>query len=262
MTKRHAAAALVLLALAAAVAVVLLRKPARPASRGRLDGFPKVVLWAWERPEDLRFLNPREAGVAFLATTLFLYGDQVSVRPRLQPLQFPEGTALMAVARIETDRSVPPALSAGQIARAVPAITEPARLPGVRALQIDFDATLSQRPFYRRLLEELRRALPESTALSITALASWCWGDDWLSGLPIEEAVPMLFRMGPGGHQVLERLQAGDGFRTALCQGSIGISTDEPAPAVPAGRRVYLFHPQPWSPVAFQEIRARNAGTF
>jgi Protein of unknown function (DUF3142) len=255
--------AVLLLALVA-VAVALLRERPRGASSGvparsatgRLESFPKIVLWAWERPEDLRFLQPGEAGVAFLATTLFLYGDQVIVRPRLQPVQFPEGTPLMAVARIETDRSLPPALSAGQIARALPALTETARLPGVRALQIDFDATLSERAFYHRLLEELRRALPDSTALSITALASWCLGDEWLSSLPIDEAVPMLFRMGPAGHQILQRLAAGGDFRAPLCRGSMGISTDEAAPPVPTGRRVYLFHPRPWSEESYQQTVA------
>ncbi len=32
-----------------------------------LPEFPRVMLWAWERPEKLDFINPRETGVAFLA---------------------------------------------------------------------------------------------------------------------------------------------------------------------------------------------------
>ncbi|MBV9442948.1 MAG: hypothetical protein JO217_09650 [Acidobacteriaceae bacterium] len=29
------------------------------------------MLWAWERPDDLRFVDVRKAGVAFLAPTIF-----------------------------------------------------------------------------------------------------------------------------------------------------------------------------------------------
>ena len=43
-----------------------------------LPGFPKVLLWAWQRPEDLRFLDPQRAGVAFLAATITLSGEEKS----------------------------------------------------------------------------------------------------------------------------------------------------------------------------------------
>src|SRR4051794_19604187 len=33
---------------------------------------PQKIVWAWERPEDLRSLDPANFGVAFLAQTLFL----------------------------------------------------------------------------------------------------------------------------------------------------------------------------------------------
>src|SRR6266404_5808893 len=93
----------------------------------RLAKFPGLVLWAWERPEDLRFIDPQRVGVAFLAKTLRLQGDTVVVRPRLQSLAVPPGTTLMAVARIESARVVvvqasrlrPPALSPDQHARIV-----------------------------------------------------------------------------------------------------------------------------------------------
>jgi hypothetical protein len=43
-----------------------------------------------------------------------------------------------------------------------------------------------------------------------TALASWCEADGWISGLPVAEAVPMLFRMGP------DHYFPGGDFRSAL----------------------------------------------
>src|SRR5258708_1560376 len=73
--------------------------------RPRLDplpDFPRIMVWAWERPEKLDFLDPNEAGVAFLARTIHVRGDVVTARPRMQPLVVKPGTALMAVVRIES----------------------------------------------------------------------------------------------------------------------------------------------------------------
>src|SRR2546425_7092673 len=57
-------------------------------SRNRIDenGFPRIVLWAWERPEDLSPFDPQRFAVAFLAQTLILKGDDVVLNPRRQPL--------------------------------------------------------------------------------------------------------------------------------------------------------------------------------
>jgi Protein of unknown function (DUF3142) len=206
-----------------------------------LPEFPRVMLWAWERPEKLDFINPRETGVAFLARTVYLRGGIVTVRPRLQPLVVAPGTALMAVVRIE---SQPDADHAGEPASRIAvehAILGATELHGVHALQIDFDARASEREFYRAILLDLRRVLPASMPLSITALASWCEFDGWISGIPVTEAVPMLFRMGA------ESYRAGSDFRVGACRTSLGISTDEPLREIPRGRRIYIFHPRSWS---------------
>ena len=215
---------------------------------------PRLVLWAWERPEDLRFAGP-DTGVAFLARTVFLRGGEVSVQPRLQPLRFADGAPLIAVVRVETDRAQPPSLSGAQRAKAAAAVGEAARLPGIVSLQVDYDAAVSERAFYAGLLRDLRRQMPPRVGLSITALASWCSGDRWLAGLPIDEAVPMLFRMGPDRRPILWHLEAGGDFSEPACRHSLGISTDEPMPLLPAGRRLWVFHPRPWSPAALQELR-------
>jgi hypothetical protein len=205
-----------------------------------------VFLWAWEQPEDLRFLDPHETGIAFLARTVILRNGSVTVRPRLQPMRYPEGAVLMAVVRIEADGAALPSpeLTASAAADAA--------TPGIRALQVDFDATRSQRAFYREVLKQIRGRLPASLPLSITALTSWCESDHWLSGLPVAEAVPMLFRMGPG-----ER--AARSFRPELCRWSAGVSTDEPLTAPPLASRLYIFNPHPWSraeyAAALHEVR-------
>jgi hypothetical protein len=196
-----------------------------------------VILWAWESPQNLSFIDPREAGVAFLAKTLQIGDHQAIIRPRLQPLRVPPGTALIAVVRLESSGhdDLP------KSAEIAPAIADAAREPGIRALQIDYDARFSERAFYRQLIGEVRRSLPASVPLSMTALASWCNGDSWIATLPVSDAVPMLFRMAP------ERYRPGSIFRVPLCRASVGVSMDEPVRSLPRGQRVYVFHPGPWT---------------
>lgn len=223
---------ILMLALAATGLVALAYRPRRDP----LAEFPRVMVWAWERPEKLDFLDPREAGVAFLARTVTVRGDIVTVRPRVQPLVVAPGIALMAVVRVESQDPLPGARIAAEHA-----ILDATEAHGVRALQIDYDAKASERDFYRGMIQDLRSVLPASMPLSITALASWCEADDWISRLPITEAVPMLFRMG------VEPYRGGAELRSAKCQSSAGVSTDEPLMEPPQGRRIYLFNPRSWS---------------
>ncbi len=243
-----------LIALALALTALLTGRPGAQVigvkaslAEDRMSEFPMIILWAWERPEDLSFADARKTGVAFLAQTIRLRDEKTIVRPRLQPLRVAPQTKLIAVARIESDRARPPSLSSEQRARSVQSIVELARRMNIAAIQIDFDARASERDFYRVLLADLRRELPSSTKLSITALASWCMGDNWLEGLPIDEAVPMLFRMGVDRPNAMARLESGADFSSEIARRSLGISTDERVAKLPAGRRVYVFNPRPWN---------------
>ena len=230
-----------------AVVALLAVHPGDRAAHSATRRQTPVVLWAWERREDLRFIAPATASVAYLAGTVRLRGETVAVRPRLQALILPRGTTREPVVRIETDHQTRPVLSAPQRRQTVDAIIHLAHADAGSELQIDFDAAVSERAFYRALLAALRDQLPSSARLSITALASWCYGDDWLEGLPIDEAVPMLFRMGSDDATVRRRLAAGIDFRSPLCRHSVGVAVDEPLPFVPTDRRLYLFAPQAWS---------------
>jgi hypothetical protein len=215
---------------------------------------PPIVLWAWQRPEDLRFLDPETVGVAYLAGTITLRGDTVMAVPRLQPLKVSAGTRLAGVVRIEADVARSPSMSGEQREKAVREILRMTYHPGVTTCQIDYDARKSERAFYADLIKELRHRLPREQRLSITALASWCMDDNWIAGLPIDEAVPMLFRMGPEDREVRRRLRSGRDFTDRACRASAGVSTDEPLPPLRRGRRVYIFHPRPWTQTAAQAI--------
>jgi hypothetical protein len=219
---------------------------------------PPLMLWAWERPEDLRALGP-DVGVAFLVQTITLDGDRLHIRPRMQRLRVDGATTLVAVTRIEGSSAMP------SLADALSdAVARTSSLPQVAGVQIDFDATASQRALYRALVERARARLGHDVALSITALASWCSGDAWLAGLPIDEAVPMLFRMGPFNEPYATIAQAlaplpGQAPPQRGCRKAIGISLDEPRTIEPSRRRVYVFNPKPWTAPTIADAR-REAG--
>jgi hypothetical protein len=215
---------------------------------------PRVVLWAWERPVDLRDLS-RGVGVAFLAQTITVSEDAHVTAPRRQPLQVDPSTYLVAVTRIEAPAGVPERRDA--VAAIAADIARTRTLPRVSAVQIDFDARASQRPMYRQLLHDVRAALLPGMPLSMTALASWCLDDNWLDDLPVDEVVPMLFRMGPT--QDMHRKEFESRAAAPACRGAVGLSLDEPAGIfVRRGKRLYLFNPGPWTLAAVraaEEVR-------
>src|SRR6266478_5531390 len=139
-------------------------------SRNRLDerNIPNVVLWAWERPENLEFLDPHRYSIAFLAQTLVLTANEVSFNPRRQPLKVSPGTKLIAVTRIESQKTTGQrsGLTDPQREELVDLILKTLDLANVSAIQIDYDAAQSERKFYRSLLQELRRKIPDDVPLS------------------------------------------------------------------------------------------------
>ena len=214
-----------------------------------MEGLPARMLWAWERPEDLSSLNPREAGVAYLAWTFTLRGASVEVHPRRQALRVPPGTALLAVARIEVEHGRPFEAGPAQRDQILDGMLGALR-PEVRGLHVDFDARVSERPFYRDLLRQLRLRMAPAMPLAMTALASWAFFDDWIRDLPVDEAVPMCFDMGADTVAIRSRIARGEDFREPLARKATGVCLQEPLPRLPGHgwerRRLYIFSHRPW----------------
>jgi hypothetical protein len=208
---------------------------------------PPKILWAWERPEDLRFLDPKDFGAAFLAQTIFLEADAVNPKPRHQPLEVTPGTYLIAVTRIETNKNKRASFSDDQERRVVSLIKSTLELPDVKAIQIDFDAVVSERAFYRSMMNDLKKQLPSGIPLTMTSLASWCTGDAWFNDFPVDEAVPMAFQMGTDEEKIKTFLRNGNDWNEPLCRGSYGISIDDPLNVqLKPNRRTYYFKNSAW----------------
>lgn len=221
-----------------AAVVWLVVAPVRPE--------PEIIPWAWERREDLRFVGEGRP-VAWYAGIITLDGARVRVEPRRNPLVLAPNAHRIAVIRIETRK---PTLDRKQLRDTLAAIRKLNR--NAEELQIDFDARRSERAFYRELLQNV-----QARRLSITALTSWCFDDRWLGDLPIDEAVPMFFRMGRDEREMHAHLARGETIPEPRCRGSAGISLDEPLPRMPPARRIWIFNPARWTEETWTLARTR-----
>lgn len=218
------------------------------------------ILWAWERPEDLRCIDTKRIAVAPLVQTVRLIGDKVTIYRRRQPLQLVAGTQLIPVTRIEVDNRVGPSLSQTQSDQVVQRIL--ATASNAETVQIDFDAKLNERAFYKEVLRKLRTALPANTKISITSLASWAFYDDWLGNdTNVDEVVPMFFQMGVGRTEVLSLLSKGKQLAPRY-RSALGLSVSSPDNAAilkwaatnQPRAKLYFFNPKPWSPRTVQYV--------
>lgn len=206
---------------------------------------PPIMLWAWERPGDLTSL-PSGAGVAYLASTIQLRAGEVRTVPRLQPLRLLPRTFRLAVIRIE---AAPGKIRLSTLQRkaAVDAIVDTVRITRPDGVQIDFDARVSERPFYADLLRDLRTALGPDRFLSITALVSWCGAKSWIDRLPVDEVVPMTFEMGAASAAVETLLRSGGQFENPACRQSIGVAAGDLRLRQRKNHRTYVFAYEDWT---------------
>ena len=218
---------------------------------------PRIFIWAWERPENLLFIDNKNIGVAFYAGIITFSDSEIFFKPRLQLLAIDSEIYKIAVIRIETENKEKGSqLNNSQLSKAVDLIVRTCSQNKISGCQIDFDAKSLEINFYKDLILKTRDNLPKSIPLSITALVSWCHLGSWLEDLPIDEAVPMFFRLGVDEYIIRNNLVGESFMKTAICQKSIGISIDEPLPQSKylKNRRIYIFNPDSWTLEDFSNI--------
>jgi len=216
---------------------------------------PRIFLWAWERPENLLFINNKNIGVAFYAGTI-TFSDSVTIfKPRLQPLAINPKILVIPVIRIVNEEK-DGQLNNNQISKAVELIVKTCSQGKISGCQIDFDVKSSEIDFYKNLILKTRNNLSKSTPLSITTLVSWCHSGGWLNDLSIDEAVPMFFRLGTDEYLIRQDLVGESFMKAKSCQKAVGISTDEPLPQAKylKNRRIYIFNSHSWTFEDFSNI--------
>jgi len=264
--------------------------PAFASRQAALAALPPLMLWVWDKPDDVRTwlansarasksagtdnaasaeLPAQRVGVAVLDSTILLRDGSATVRRRQQALRLPpEWSAagrllptapLVAIVHVDMARGAhKPALNQRQKQRIVRAVIAAAKRSPSQVVQLDFEVMHSQKPFLADVIRRSRAALPGNVALSVTALPSWCVGDAWLADLPVDEIVPMAFRTTGEGNRTQEILINEGRFPRPECQPSLGLSLNQqPWPEKLRSQRLYLSNHAAWSatPMASWSVR-------
>lgn len=198
---------------------------------------PRIYLWAWDRAEDLRFLDA-DIGVAYFAGEIDLGVKKPEFKPRRKELLLAPGHQTLPVLHVRAHRAGRYEAREHQIIlQAIRSLIQPR---SVTALQLDFEVFHSQRDFYKTLIRAIQNENP-NLKLSITALASWCGRDAWLKDIPVQEIVPMLFDPSHARNGEAHRLE-----RDTLCRNSAGIATYETYHNFPRAKTYFIFHNRAW----------------
>ena len=209
-----------------------------------------VIFWVWERPENLYFVKDKNISFAYLAGTVTKTDKNLEYYSRRQPLRIPDESETISVIRIE-DRSKNHVFEDKYLSEISDYIVKSCREKTSNiACQIDFDASESQIEFYKKLVVSVREKLPKEMKLSLTALVSWCVNDKaWFDELPIDEAVPMFFRLGREENIYWQRISEGRLNISKSCQKAVGVATDEPMPnkIYTKDKPIYIFNNDYWT---------------
>ncbi|CAN5271296.1 hypothetical protein BH10CYA1_BH10CYA1_36740 [soil metagenome] len=227
---------------------------------------PDINVWAWERDEDLSFVDPAKVSVSYFAGMIYVRGSSVSFRPRTQKLKLAKGTQTVPVFRIESlrgegapgtvsrsDARLPDVTAADFVVKTITNRLQ--ELPPSNMVQLDFDALADERIFYTAILKKLRRHLPKNSKISITALGSWLLGDRWLRDGDADEVVAMLFSIGADKKNILNRVQSQQLNSGTDAKLALGISANETdtnkilfgAHLQNQFDRLYIFNSHPWT---------------
>lgn len=230
-----------------------IEKPAAPEAVAA--SLASGVAWIWPQSNGPQAARPdtvtpyHEAAV--LLESLVLRGRGVERGGRQHPLVLPAGVHLIPVVHVEAASDAPAELSVVQREAIIAAVRRhaAAAVAGAGVLQLDYEAPARQRDTFRALVAEVRAALPADVRLSITALAHWCAQGDWLDRLPVDEVVPMLYRLGPHANAWRNRFVRNSTL-ARRCRGpALGFATNDPPPSTLIARtaRPYWFDESGWS---------------
>jgi len=209
-----------------------------------------IIVWVWERSENLYFLKDKNVSFAYLSGTVTKTNNELVFYPRRQPLRIPDNRQTISVVRIE-DKSEKHEFNDKDLVDISEFIVKSClEKKSNISCQIDFDATESQIYFYKKLVVKVKEKLPKEMKLSLTALVSWCTNDEsWFKDLPVDEVVPMFFRLGKDENVYWQKIEQRNLKLNPLCQKAIGISTDENMPnkIYLKDKPIYIFNNEYWT---------------
>jgi len=212
-----------------------------------------LVLWSWQRADDLSFVKD-SVSVAPLVATISVDKNGVRVQPRRNVLTLAQNAHIIPVIRLEIDPKTQ--VSDGHLDALIHNIQSLVYSCKTDIVQLDFDAAKSQRPLYEKLLIQLKASSPH-VKVSITALASWCVGDTWIDKLPITHAVPMLYNLGENADDFKKYFTDNRGWQSKKCHGHIGFEQNDIFTKPPRGWHAYVFNKNAWTEKDYKSVQEK-----
>ncbi len=213
-----------------------------------------ITIWSWDYPDDLRFIKSEDnIQVAYYAGTIYLRHGRCFFKPRTKSLKINPQIPKYPAIRIESDGEP---VSPGSVAAVIKTVLAK---QGAKTIQLDFDATTSELPFYQTLLKTLPAHLDSDTTINITALTSWYTMDTTLAKLNARQKTAMCFSLGANASESLNALS-----RLKVKPDSIGVSVYEHQTnqylkslgLISQARSIYLYSAVPWQKETLQNVRA------
>lgn len=213
---------------------------------------PTITIWSWDYPDDLRFIKKEDnIQVAYYAGTIYLRHGRCFFKPRTRSLKINPQIQKYPAIRIQSDGEI---VSPSAIATLVKNVLD---RQGAKEIQLDFDATTSELPFYQTLLKTLPAHLDSDTTINITALTSW-YTDKTLAQLNARQKTAMCFSLGTSARESLNALAS-----LKDKPDSIGISVYEHQTnqdlkslgLLGQARSIYLYSAVPWQKETLQNAR-------
>ncbi|MGN6671433.1 MAG: hypothetical protein ACTHJ4_07860 [Candidatus Nucleicultricaceae bacterium] len=215
-----------------------------------------MTLWSWDRLDDFHFIDNKNVRIASLIATF--KADKkgfIKLELRHQGFRRPKDVSWIAVFRIELRPEQ--TVQDRDIENMIALMTHLSK--GAVEIQVDFDATKSQRPFYKKLMQKLHQSI--SIPLSMTALASWCTFDPWLDEMPVSYAVPMLYSLGSEKEILYQHLRAHGRFQVKKCRGYLGLNLSDLAllnnENIKEAHHFYFFNNEAWNPEHYKMLIER-----
>lgn len=205
-----------------------------------------ITLWSWDRLDDFNFIDNKNVRIAPLLATFKSSKRGVLITElRHQGFRRPKDIKWIAVFRIEIEPQYQ--IKDRDLAQMVAVIRDLSM--NASEVQIDFDATKSQRPFYKKFMQFLQESL--SIPISMTALASWCTFDSWLDEMPVSYAVPMLYNLGNEKEVHYQHLKSKGFFYVKKCRGYLGLHMSDlellKDKKIKESHKIYLFNDKAWN---------------
>jgi hypothetical protein len=205
----------------------------------------EIILWSWQCKNDFRFLDQTLINsIAPLVATFFINKKGYHVEAQKNAIILPKKKLkIIAVFRFEIT-SIPDVCHIQSIVKTIVSLTKPDQ-----EIQIDFDAKVSQRVFYKAFLDELYK---ERKNLSITALASWCFkrkSNEWIESLPIRYAVPMLYNLGALKNIIIRNFLTEK--KIDKCKEYVGLHMTN---IIDTNQKIFLFSDHLWKAEDFKSI--------